>query len=281
MTTAQWRTLMDWDPAMAVALNDRVLAESPTALSPPLTSADDDAILLVDCHIARGTSGGGGGDDELIWTAFPAIRAGDYRMAANATGTRVDNLASPAWGEVGVISNEGQGRRLVFGKGQNGRPAIAMVGATEGLHRLRVRLYLSLAAAPGVSAPPASTPAATAASAAVRAPATLGGRTYQELPVTTAPNQRIQTLIGGVATTIALRWDSLSGAWYLGLEQGGRNLIAGRRIVPGLRLLPMNLGWQLVAAPLSDALGSVGRNAWGDTHLLLFVPTPDQVSWLR
>ena len=281
MTTPQWRTLMDWQPSATVDLQHGVLAEAPApGLSPPLTAADDDGLLYVDCQVSRDRTGPPQATDDLIWSAFPAIRAGDYRAATAATGTTWTTL-SVGWGEVGLLSHEAWTRQLLFGKGQNGRPAISVQDNHIGLQRFRVRLLVFLAAAPAVTAPPASTPAATPSPAATRAPATLGGRTFQELPVTIAPNQRIQALIGGVSTTIALRWDTLSGAWYLGVEQAGRNLLVGRRIVPGLRLLPMNLGWQLVAAPLSDAMDGVGRQAWGNTHLLLFVPTPYQVSWLR
>lgn len=101
------------------------------------------------------------------------------------------------------------------------------------------------------------------------------------IAVTNDPNQRILSQIEGVITTIHLRWDDLSGYWYLGVEQGARQVIAGRRITPGLRLLPPAFGWQLVAAPLTDAVVSVGRNAWGQTHALLYVGGGEEISWLR
>ena len=275
----EWTTLLDWQPDPTQPLNANVIVEAPMALSPALTIADDNSLLVVDCQVSRGTVGYQA-EDDIIWSSFPTIRAGDYRAAANATGTRVANL-STAWGEVGVISPEGQGRRLVFGKGQNGRPALLMIASSEGLQRMRIRLLSLPSPAPAPVTPPPPPSATTApAPTPVPTPAPRDGA-IRSLAVTNDPNQRLLTQIGSIIIAIDLRWDDLSGYWYLGAEQNGRPLIAGRRVTPGLRLLPPLTGWQLVAAPLSDELVSVGRNAWGQTHVLLYVGDGAGVSWLR
>ena len=104
----------------------------------------------------------------------------------------------------------------------------------------------------------------------------------RQLPVTTDPNQRLLTQIEAQLAVVDLRWDDLSGFWYLGVEWRGQTLIQGRRVVPGLRLLPPTVGWQLAAVPLQDnAPPFVGRSAWGTTHALLYVAATEGVSWLR
>lgn len=104
----------------------------------------------------------------------------------------------------------------------------------------------------------------------------------RQLPVTTNPNQRLLTQIETQPAVIDLRWDDLSGFWYLGVEWQERTLIRGRRVVPGLRLLPPGNGWQLAAVPLQDnAPPGVGRSAWGTTYALLYVADTEGVSWLR
>ena len=112
-----------------------------------------------------------------------------------------------------------------------------------------------------------------------------------QLLINNGANQRLITRLGPQAVVVDLRWDDRSGFWYLGLTAGGLTIAQGRRVIVGVRLLPRRPeDWQLVALPLPDEAegedngndnAEVGRNGWGVTHGLYYIPTSDGVEWLR
>ena len=270
----EWTTLLDWQPDPVIHAREWATQESPMDLSPALTAADDDRELLVDVQVQPTASFNA--RDRETWAAFPTIRAGDYRVAPAPTNV---GHATSTWGVAGsLVDLNGRVEVAMFTKGTSGRPAYMALLNDTYLKRMRVRMvsYVPAVPAPSSGASPA---------AAAESPAPAVARPYRSglgrLVVSDDPIQRILTQIEGVPTTIHLRWDDLSGYWYLGLAQGSRQVIAGRRVIPGIRLLPPAFGWQLVAAPLSDAVVSVGRNAWGQTHALLYVGGGEEISWLR
>ena len=270
----EWTTLLDWQPNIAAARFG--LYEAPTDLSPALAAAEDDSLLYVEMLVTYDVADA---ITRQIWTPWPAIRAGDFRNAPVGHSSWYDNTWSIV--EEGVTADGSNWFQAFLTKGPNGRPAFVPQSRNLALRRMRIRL-LSLPSPAPAPVTPQQQPSATTAPAPtpVPTPAPRDGA-IRSLAVTNDPNQRLLTQIGSIIIAIDLRWDDLSGYWYLGAEQNGRPLIAGRRVTPGLRLLPPLTGWQLVAAPLSDKLVSVGRNAWGQTHVLLYVGDGAGVSWLR
>ena len=105
----------------------------------------------------------------------------------------------------------------------------------------------------------------------------------QQMPLTTDPRQSMMVSLGGQTVELRVWWQPLSEAWYLSLlTDAGIPIALGRQIASRSRLIgsPRFLG-EIVAAPLGREAGSsAGRNAWEDTHKLLYL-TPEEVRVAR
>ena len=105
----------------------------------------------------------------------------------------------------------------------------------------------------------------------------------QQIPLTTDPRQSMMVSLGGQTVELHVWWQPLSEAWYLSLlTDAGIPIALGRQIASRSRLIgtPRFLG-EIVAAPLGREAGSrAGRNAWEDTHKLLYL-TPEEVRVAR
>lgn len=67
--------------------------------------------------------------------------------------------------------------------------------------------------------------------------------TVYEIQIIDAPAQSLDTVIGGVPVTIALRWSQWMNRWSISLWRDGVPVFAGVRCVPGVDFLkPYGLG---------------------------------------
>ena len=79
-------------------------------------------------------------------------------------------------------------------------------------------------------------------------------------------------------------WQPLTSAWYMSLYNRSDEPIAlGRQVAPRRRLIKASeFDGELVVVPLVDDASSVGRDAWRETHALVyFNPSEvEQVAWV-
>ena len=101
--------------------------------------------------------------------------------------------------------------------------------------------------------------------------------------MTTDARQRMRVTLGGQSVVLRAWWQPLSGAWYLSLHTRREEPIAlGRQIAASRRLIEApGFAGELVALPLDQDAHSVGREAWGRTHGLVYVEPSEaaQVDW--
>ena len=105
----------------------------------------------------------------------------------------------------------------------------------------------------------------------------------QEIPLTTDARQSMTVSIGGRGVMLQVWWQPLTEAWYLSLEtEAGIPIALGRQIASRSRLIGSPyFGGDIVAAPLArEARAAIGRNAWEDTHRLVYL-TPEEVRLAR
>lgn len=78
-------------------------------------------------------------------------------------------------------------------------------------------------------------------------------------------------------------WQPLSGAWYLSVHNRAEKPMAlGRQISAQRRLIEASeFAGDLVVIPLVEDSPSVGREAWGETHALVYFDPSEveQVEW--
>ena len=95
----------------------------------------------------------------------------------------------------------------------------------------------------------------------------------QTIPLTTNARQRLRLTLGGQPVVLRAWWQPLSEAWYLSLHARDEAPLAlGRQVAHGRRLLGITEGFEgeLLAVPLSDST-ELGRDAWGDSHALVYL----------
>ena len=95
----------------------------------------------------------------------------------------------------------------------------------------------------------------------------------QEIPLTNDARSTFRTTLGGQNVRLRLWWQPTDAHWYLSLAW-----LDGRGIVSGVRLVA---GGNALRGIVSDFVGSItvtgegggpGRNAWGQTHRLVYAP---------
>ena len=96
----------------------------------------------------------------------------------------------------------------------------------------------------------------------------------QALLLTGNARQTFNTLLGGQRVVVRVRWQPLSEAWYLTIDQEGQRVATSRQITPWERLIgPVSSfsGDFLVLAAVGYDTADVGRDAWTQTHALWFL----------
>ena len=105
----------------------------------------------------------------------------------------------------------------------------------------------------------------------------------QTIPLNTDPRQSMTVFLGVQTVELHVWWQPLSEAWYLSLRNDAGSPIAlGRQIASRSMLIGSPyFGGDIVAAPLArEARTAIGRNAWEDTHRLVYL-TPEEVRLAR
>lgn len=106
----------------------------------------------------------------------------------------------------------------------------------------------------------------------------------QAIPLSTDARQRMRVTLGGQQVVLHAWWQPLSEAWYLSLHTRGEEPIAlGRQVATARRLVeaPSVFSGELVVVPLERDATSIGREAWGRTHGLVYLDAAEvaQVDW--
>ena len=105
----------------------------------------------------------------------------------------------------------------------------------------------------------------------------------QAIPLTTDVRQRMRLTLGRQPVILRAWWQPLSEAWYLSLYTRGEEPIAlGRQIAAHRRLIGVpGFSGELVAMALEDGNFVIGRQAWEETHGLLYLEPSEieQVDW--
>lgn len=83
-----------------------------------------------------------------------------------------------------------------------------------------------------------------------------------EIPVISAPFQRLTTVLSGKAVAIELTYNATAGRWHLDLSIEGVPVLKGRRLVTGADLLrPFRLGvGKLAVVDWAGQTGEPGRD---------------------
>ena len=108
----------------------------------------------------------------------------------------------------------------------------------------------------------------------------------QTISLTQDARQTLRVTLGGQPTILRAWWQPLSTAWYLSLYSRSQESIAlGRQVSHGRPLLGVADGFagELIAVPLRPDAKSVGRDAWGQTHALVYLDSAETevVPWPR
>ena len=94
------------------------------------------------------------------------------------------------------------------------------------------------------------------------------------IPVSADYRQELDVRLDGELARFVLWWQpGPDGHWYVSMERPVRNvLVRGRRVVPGVRLLPRRYEPNLYCEPLADveATAVPGLEPWGRTHRLVW-----------
>ena len=96
----------------------------------------------------------------------------------------------------------------------------------------------------------------------------------QTIPLTQDAGQTLRVTLGGQPVVLRAWWQPLSEAWYLSVRSRSEDPIAlGRQVTHGRRLIGAANGFsgELIAVPLRPDGDTVGRDAWGQTHALVYL----------
>ena len=96
----------------------------------------------------------------------------------------------------------------------------------------------------------------------------------QTIPLTQDARQTMRVTLGGQPVVLRAWWQPLSEAWYLSILSRSLEPIAlGRQVSHGRRLLGVVSGFagELMAVPLIPEIDVLGRNAWGESHALVYL----------
>ena len=101
----------------------------------------------------------------------------------------------------------------------------------------------------------------------------------QEIPLTREPRQKMTVVLGGQPVELTVWWQPISDSWYLSLTtETGAPIAHGRQIASRSAVIASTaFEGEVVAVPLlRDDTTAVERDAWGETHRLLYL-TPDEL----
>ncbi len=96
----------------------------------------------------------------------------------------------------------------------------------------------------------------------------------QTIPLTQDARQVMRVTLGGQPVQLRTWWQPLSEAWYVSVwSREDEPLALGRQVSHGRRLLDRVEGFEgeLLAVPVKPGVDAVGRDAWGETHLLVYL----------
>ena len=94
----------------------------------------------------------------------------------------------------------------------------------------------------------------------------------QTIPLTQDAGQTLRVNLGGQPVILRLWWQPLSAAWYLSVRSQ-EPIALGRQVTHGRRLIGAANGFtgELMTVPLRPDADTVGRDAWGRTHALVYL----------
>ncbi len=97
----------------------------------------------------------------------------------------------------------------------------------------------------------------------------------QSINVSNDASQRMRTILGGQNVRLKIKWVEAGELWEIELsEQDGTPIASGLRLQSGypvMRSILTDFVGDIVAIPLATPETDLGRNAWGQTHKLVYV----------
>ena len=93
------------------------------------------------------------------------------------------------------------------------------------------------------------------------------------IPLTASSRQKLTTRLSEQPVELTVWWQPLSAAWYLSLSLAGQPVANGRQLVPWSKLIrfPAFSGDLMVAANPGHEQDAIGREAWNNTHRLVYL----------
>ena len=97
-----------------------------------------------------------------------------------------------------------------------------------------------------------------------------------DLPLSDKGRQSVSVAVATALVHLVVWWQPAQASWYCHVDVNGTRVVSGRRMASGAPLVPQSaINGTLGVRPLTEAdhANDPGRQAWGNTHVVSFIPS--------